>query len=217
MAHVLKDTILPCNGKSCNDCNECIHDVDLFNNNDNMKETCNNCESLIRNYKGSDRVQFNACCSRCIISYANGNRPRTIEFNTGPMLDIKRPEWCPKAKGFTKIYEGYNAQETPSKSTQMCLPPPPPKTEKKVLTYSEKRELLLKLPKRLEWSEIEEGGVYVIPKILSQSRKVVRVVVKTDTLIRCSEIDEFGKESQVCSSIYPNDIESVFITKLLKY
>jgi hypothetical protein len=85
------------------------------------------------------------------------------------------------------------------------------------MTYSERREKLMALPKRLKWDEIEEGGVYVIPKILSQARKVVRVVMKTDDILRCSEIDEFGKESQVLTSVYPRDIDVVFITKVLKY
>ena len=85
------------------------------------------------------------------------------------------------------------------------------------MTYTERREKLMELPKHVEWDDIEEGGVYVIPKILSQSRKVVRVVMKSDTLLRCSEIDEYGEESKTLSSVYPKDIDTVFITKVLKY
>jgi hypothetical protein len=73
------------------------------------------------------------------------------------------------------------------------------------------------LPKHIEWCDIQEDEVYVIPKILSQSRKVIRVVCKNDNFLRYSEIDEYGNESHTLSSIYPKDIDAVFMTKLLKY
>jgi hypothetical protein len=41
--------------------------------------------------------------------------------------------------------------------------------------------------------------------------------MKSDTLLRCSEIDEYGEESKTLSSVYPKDIDTVFITKVLKY
>ena len=41
--------------------------------------------------------------------------------------------------------------------------------------------------------------------------------MKNDTLLRYSEIDEYGKESQTLCSVYPRDIDVVFMTKVLKY
>lgn len=221
MAHVIENKSHPCYGLDCKDCEKCIFDVDLFNEDNKMKETCNKCPSLIRNYTSNDRVQFNACCDRSIINYVTYSRPRNIQYKVGPMLDIITPSWCPKARGITKEYKTYS-EISSLPSTTSTTPPPAPLTvvqpePKKILTYQEKRDGMLKLPKRTSWEEIEEGEVYVIPKILYQSRKVVRVVFKSDTCIRCSEIDEFGNESKTCSSVYPSDIDSVFITKLHKY
>jgi hypothetical protein len=85
------------------------------------------------------------------------------------------------------------------------------------MTYYERREKLKTLPRHLAWDEIQENGVYVIPKLLSQARKVVKVIMKTENLIRTVEINEHGDESTYSSTIYPNDLETVFITKIHKY
>ena len=86
-----------------------------------------------------------------------------------------------------------------------------------VLTYTEKRERMKNLPKHLKWEELKEGEIYVIPKILYQSRKVIKIVFKTENLIRCSEIDEKGEESTILSSIYPTDIDLCLLQKLIIY
>lgn len=214
---MINNTNHPCYGLDCKECDTCIFDVDLFKE-DKMKNTCNDCSSLVRNYIGENRLQFNACCDRCIINYVSYSRPRNIQYKVGNMLDIIRPTWCPKERGVTKEYKSYtevNSMASTPTTTPPALPAATP--SKKFLTYSEKREMLMKLPKRTEWEDINEGDVYVIPKIMSQSRKVIRVVVKTDSCVRYLDIDEFGKESTVCSSMYKSDIDSVFITKLHKY
>lgn len=227
MTHIIDDNINhPCYGMNCNECETCKFDRDLFvehkKSNQHM-DNCNSCEycgNLIRNYIGEEKLKFNACCGRVLINIGNTDRPRIIKANTGHMLPLPTPDWCPKKRGVTKEYlttsELQNeVRSLPSPSTVSTANS---NTEiNKPMTYSERREKMMQLPKHIEWDDIEEGGVYVIPKILHQSRKVVRVVVKTESLLRCSEIDEYGKESQVLTSVYPRDIDMVFITKVLKY
>ena len=83
------------------------------------------------------------------------------------------------------------------------------------LTYSEKRELMKELPKHIEWADIKEGNKYVIPRILSQSRKIVKVITKTDMCCTCHEISEFdGNEYTYNCSVYPSDLDAVFITEI---
>ena len=213
MAHIIDFTnpLHPCHGLDCRECETCIFDEDLFAEKDRKKNSmesneCGYCSSLVKNYFGDDKLQFEACCNRSIVNYNSYTKPRTIIAKCGPMLPIKTPAWCPKKRGVIKESIQYKGEENKEK----------PKSVKD-LTYSEKKELLMSLPKHLEWDEIEEGGIYVIPKILSQDRKVVRVVVKSDNIIRYSEIDEYGEEGRALTSIYPRDIDTVFITKLLKY
>lgn len=239
MAHVLDSSDIditnvsnpnhPCAGKNCNECDSCIFDQDLFlDKNQNKKNmdnctSCHLCNNLIKNYIGDDRLQFNACCGRYTIMFNNYSRPRVIRANAGAMLPLDPPEWCPKNRGITNmcISSEALAQEM-SKALPAVVSVPTHSVELenktyKTMTYTERREKMMALPKRITWDEIEEDGIYVIPKILSQSRKVVRVIMKSETLLRCSEIDEYGKESQVLCSIYPKDIDAVFITKVLKY
>lgn len=225
MTYVIGNTNHPCYPKDCKDCEICIFDEDLFKDKKmKNKELCNNCESLLKHYVQKNDIQFNAACGKSFILFDRTERPRNIKYKVGPMLDIEAPYWCPKKKGVTKEYADYDSILKEDKEHEESMAEhkespatPPKKEEKKVLTYYEKKELLMKLPRRVEWDDIEEGEVYVIPKLLYQSRKVVRIVIKTESLIRCSEIDEFGKENQICTSIYPKDIESIFLTKLHKY
>lgn len=231
MAHVLDTEINPnhpCAGKNCNECESCIFDQDLFLDKNQSKKdmdactSCHLCPNLVKNYTGDDRIRFNACCGRYTIIFNTYSRPRIIKANTGPMLPLTPPDWCPRNRGITKMCVSSEAlaqdvnKALPAPS-QVSTPTEPVVKTYKTMTYTERREKLMELPKHLTWDEIEEDGIYVIPKILSQSRKVVRVVMKSDTLLRCSEIDEYGKESQVLCSIYPRDIDTVFITKVLKF
>ena len=103
------------------------------------------------------------------------------------------------------------------------LLPPPPTTSQassevpfKNLSYYEKMKRLSELPKHMTWDEIKVGNTYVIPKILTKKMKIVKVVEKTAAMIRCSEIED-GKESLYMTTIYPNDVEAVFIVKFLTF
>ena len=94
----------------------------------------------------------------------------------------------------------------------------PIKKSFKDMTYTEKREKLKELPKHIEWGEIKEGSLYVIPKILSQSRKVVKVIAKTDTCCVCHEISQYtGEEYTYSCNVYPSDLDAVFITELRNF
>lgn len=119
--------------------------------------------------------------------YGVRREPKPIQMNVGPMIDVIKPTWCPKDRGIV------------------------------VECYNEKREALMALPRHLSLEEIEEGEIYVIPKLQSQKRKVIKVIQKSDTHFRYCEIDENGKESSYSSTVYPKDIEYVFVTKLHRF
>lgn len=174
-------------------------------------ETCNKCNDLRKTYLGEDKLRFDASCNRSVVRYPNREEFKLIKACTGVLLDIPCPDWCPKKRGVIREYRHQNEGDGETK----CLPLP--SKGKVKLSYSEKKEKLLNLPKHIKWEDIKEDKIYVIPKILFQSRKVVRVIIKNDEMIRCSEIDEYGNESNKLTSIYPKDIESVFITELLKF
>lgn len=251
MAYVIDNPNHPCVGKSCNDCETCIFDIDIdeiqpkpqkmtttipkecgqlpqcftgyscdyceFNEENRMKETCNRCPNFIKNYVDEDELIFNACCGKVIIDYGDYSRPRVIKFRSGHMLDVDVPNWCPKKNGIDKqilkpVGNGSYTDENEA------TPPPLPKEESyKNLSYFDRKEKMRKFSRHITWDEIEEDEVYVIPKILSQKRKVIKVVTKTDNIIRATEIDEYGTESTFCTTIYPNDVEMVFITKIHKF
>lgn len=255
MAFVIDNPNHPCVGKSCNDCETCIFDIDIdeiqpkpktssmpsqcgqltkcytgthcenceFNEETNkdktmINETCNKCQQLIKNYIDDEKLLFNACCGKVIIDYTTYTRPRVIRYKTGHMLDIHTPDWCPKKRGIDKQVLKPSFNGAYSDEDEVVSPPPlPNQATKQSLTYYEKREKLKMLPKHLTWEEIKENEVYVIPRILSQARKIIKVVLKTDNILRTVEINEHGKESTYFSTIYPNDIETVFITKIHKY
>lgn len=215
MAHTIDFTSPshPCYGLDCSECETCIFDEDLFVEKDRKdysmeSNECKYCSSLIKNYIGDDKIQFEACCGRSLVDYNSYTKPKTIMAKCGPMLSIITPSWCPKKRGVIKESIQYRGEEEKEEEKPKAI---------KDLSYFEKKELLMKLPKHLQWDEIEEGEIYVIPKILSQDRKVVRVVVKSDNLIRYSEIDEYGEEGRALTSIFPRDIDTIFITKLLKF
>ena len=151
-----------------------------------------------------------------------------------------RPTWCPlnnnkKNPSYvfgemtTKKIEKEQSKEVKSLPAVPATPPKPIPTEAEVLeelrkkpveslTYSERRTLMKDLPKHLKWDEIEEGKTYVIPKIMSQGRKIVKVSSKTSGVCVCHEINETtGNEYSYTCNIYPSDLDAVFITELREF
>jgi len=190
-----------------------------------MNEKCNNCPNLIKNFLGDDRLAFNACCGKVIIDYTNYTRPRVIKYKTGHMLDIECPDWCPKKKGIDKqILKPIDSANYKDVTNEPPTPPPlqlpsTPSTQTTTvpLTYYQKREKMKELPKHLTWDEIKENEIFVIPKLLYQPRKVIRVISKSNFMIRYNEINDRGAESSYVGTMYSSDLETVFITKLHKY
>lgn len=81
------------------------------------------------------------------------------------------------------------------------------------MNYSDKMAMLKELKPRIEWKDIEVGKIYVIPKILYKQRKVVIVKEKTDTILRCKEVDENGKETVFVSTYLPTEVEMLFLVE----
>lgn len=211
----------PCRGKDCKDCETCIFDEDLFldkvqpNKITNMcnRRLCNECVNLTRSYEMRSGGRFDAACKIVTYEALGTSRPRRIDFNISVGQSIVAPCWCPLRE---------NAQQLglPSPSQVSTRPKPQetgphPSTE---LSYAERREKMKELPKHLEWDDIKEGGIYIIPKILSQARKIVKVITKTEMCCSCHEISETtGNEYQYTCSVYPSDLDAVFITELRNF
>ena len=200
-----------CNGLSCENCETCKFDEDLFiPKNQSMKPICNYCEYLVKNFLGDDRRFFNACCSKNLVDCGSYVRPMTIEYHTFQMADIERPFWCP-------IKEKETSLTLPKKIEAVTV-----KTEEKKpfssLTFSEKKEFIKTLTPITKWEDIKVDHYYVIPKLASTTKKIIRVETKTDNLIRCHEISEYsGTEYSTITTIHNDDAELNLIVELRNY
>ena len=199
----------PCFGKDCTECETCIFDEDLFNREKYIKskenkmcnrKLCNGCVNLIRDYEHCAPGRFDAACK--VVSYSAFGRshPRKIDYNLSPTQDITAPNWCPVKDSATQLL-------LPSKTTT-------PSTAPMYTSYSDRREKMKELKRHIDWDDIKEGNIYVIPKILSQARKIVKVITKTDLSCICHEISEYtGSEYSYNTTLYPSDLDAVFITE----
>ena len=213
----------PCRGMDCKDCITCRFDEYLFpdgvqpnkkKENNMDRKLCNQCVNLERNYEMRFGGRFDAACKICTYEALGATRPRRIDFNVSVGSDIVTPDWCPlKAKlpyGLPSPTTVSSARPKPQETG-----PQPSANESGELTYAEKRDRMKLLPKHLEWDDIQEGHVYIIPRIMNQSRKLVRVLSKTEMCCSCHEISETtGNEYQYICSVYPNDLDAVFITEI---
>ena len=221
----------PCSGKDCKDCETCIFDEDLFidkvqpnKRKDIMSSNlCNFCANLEKSFEHREPGRFDAACRAVTYDTWSCSRPRRIDYNLSQTQDIVRPTWCPMNNPNNK----HMALPSPSQVSTPLVPPYTPKPQNieelrkksvNLLTYSEKRELMKELPRHLEWDEIEEGKTYVIPKIMNQLRKIVKVSSKTSGVCVCHEINEStGHEYSYSCNIYPSDLDAVFITEYRKF
>ena len=204
----------PCRGKVCKDCETCIFDEDLFvekpikiNNMCNDK-LCNNCVNLEKSYENIVTKQYDIAC-RAVSYEAFGHiRPRRIANNISDRDEVKRPNWCPLKNGNTQ---------------QKLVATAPNMQQKQVTTpaytsYADRREKLKELRPHIAWEDLKEGNYYIIPKILSKARKVVKVITKTDLCCICHEISEYtGNEYTYNTTIYPSDLECVFINEIRNF
>lgn len=182
------------------------------------RTTCHGCPNLVKRYNSTDTIQFAAQCAVSLTKMPDSSLiPMTIDEKAGPMKKLDTPSWCPLNQGLkTKIYRPeikYENEQTKDNKTEGNEP----KREFKALTYNEKRERLKQLPKRLNWEDIKIGELYVIPRIMYQKCKIIKVNTKTKDTITYSEIDFKGGETKSFTSLNPNDIELVFMTKYLKF
>lgn len=210
----------PCRGKDCKDCETCIFDEDLFldkvqpNKKENMsKRLCNECVNLSKSYEMRDCGRFDAACKIVTYEALGTSRPRRIDFNVAAGQSIVAPCWCPLNENPQLALP--NSSQVSSARPKPQETGPQPSTPSANLTYTEKRERMKNLPKHIKWEDIKEGNIYVIPKILSQSRKIVKVVTKTAMCCSCHEISETtGNEYSYLCSVYPTDLDAVFITEI---
>ena len=208
----------PCEGLSCENCVSCKFDEPLFDELEQKEEkemeTCNLCGYLIKAFVGCDKLTFNATCGlnmSCSPSYL---KPTTIAYGLNRYDEVKRPSWCPK------VCERKNKEENvvkPIPISPIDEDPQPKKVEFKDMSYTEKREVLKKMPTHLKWDDITVGETYFMPRILSSSYKKVMVESKTEFMIRVKEVLNDGSLASYSTSIYPNDVESVFITTIKEF
>lgn len=223
----------PCAGKDCIKCDTCIFDRNIFENgitpneslkkieedkrkNMNNERLCNNCVNLSRSYSNCYEGRYDASCKVATYEAFGTTRPRRIDSNLTPNQTIISPNWCPLKSSNAQLCLPVLSKQTnpiPSSTT-----PKTPNTAEHVSTYTsqnDRREKMKLLKRHLEWADIQEGKMYVIPKILSQSRKIVKVITKTDMSCICHEISEYtGNEYTYNCTVYPSDLDAVFITEL---
>lgn len=214
----------PCAGKDCIECETCIFDRELFldgitpneekknktsNNMCSNNRLCNNCPNLTRNYEHCEEGHFDAACK--VVSYEafGEKRPRRIDYNLAPNQSIASPTWCPLKDSGAQLLLTAKPSDTPSPAIAKA----PTYT-----TYTERREKMKSLKSHLSWDEIQEGKTYVIPRILNQSRKIVKVITKTELSCTCHEISEYtGAEYTYNSTFYPSDLDAVFIAEIHEF
>ena len=190
----------PCHGKSCNECETCIFDEPITDNSVRILPCCNKCEYLIKNYITG--FVFNASCAKHLISTDNIERPRIIQRNvSGINADIYRPDWCPKINAGQK----------------QVLSLPAPSKAATYDEYIEKRNKMVELPSVMDWKEIKEGDICVVPKLLRSERKVLLVKGRDEYVLKCVELNENLEPTSTFTNIYSNDIDVHFIVKMHKF
>ena len=209
MAHAIFNEDHPCHGKSCMDCETCIFDEPIFDDNEKKMVTglCNECGYLVKKYVfGEGSRCYDATCGKHLIMTSNIQRERVIQRGVFGNVAITAPDWCPKKA------------ELPirSKETQLTLPPPPAKP----YHYDElieRRNKMKELPSVYSWKDLKEGDICVIPTLLRQKRKIVVIREKTDYVLKCTELNENLEYQSKVVNIYSNDIDANFIVKYHKF
>ncbi len=222
----------PCAGKDCLQCETCIFDRDLFeehitpnerlkkesknNNLNNMcsSRLCNGCVNLEKSYENCLPNHFDAACKAASYTAFGVSRARRIDYNLSISHSIVAPNWCPLKDSKAQLL----LTATPEVPTRPRPQDTGPRSTQPPTSYSDKRERMKGLRKHIEWDDIEEGKIYVIPKILSQARKIVKVITKTNMSCICHEISEYtGNEYNFNCTVYPSDLDAVFITELRNF
>ena len=195
----------PCFGKSCEGCQTCMFDEPIPDTSLRLLPRCNECGYLIKQFDDRHR-SFNASCAKHMIISENIERARIIQRNiTSNEAPIYKPDWCPKI-----------ITATPTQPTSLLLPA----VINKPVTYDdyvEKRNKMKELPSVMDWKNINEGDMCVVPRILRQKRKLVLVKERTDYVLKCVELNEEFQPTSNYINIYSNDIDVQFIVKIHKF
>ena len=194
----------PCFGKSCEGCETCMFDEPIPDRSLRILPQCNECGYLIKQYSGS-KSEFSASCAKHMIMTENVERARIIQRNVSGNAPIYRPDWCPKIM-----------TATPTQPTKLMLPA----VINKPVTYDdyvEKRNRMKELPSVMNWKDIKEGDMCVVPRILRQKRKVILVKERNEYVLKCVELDDNLNPTSSYINIYSNDIDIQFIVKIHKF
>ena len=195
----------PCFGKSCEGCEVCMFDEPIPDKSLRILPQCNECGYLIKHYVNNNS-EYNALCAKHMIITENVERARTIQRNvSGKDAPVYRPDWCPKIM-----------TATPTQPTKLMLPA----VINKPVTYDdyvEKRNRMKELPSIMDWKNIKEGDMCVVPRILRQKRKLVLVKERTDYVLKCIELNDNFQPTSTYINIYSNDIDVQFIVKIHKF
>ena len=222
----------PCRGKDCLQCETCIFDRDIFedgitpnerakkltkSNNMCGERLCNNCVNLARYYEHCVDGHFDAACKATSYQAFGEVRPRRIAYSLAMNQDVHCPNWCPLKDSKAQLLLPSQSQVS-SRPRPQDTGPRSSTTTQVPTTYSDRREMMKSLRRHIEWENIEEGKMYVIPKILNQARKIVKVITKTNMSCICHEISEYtGNEYNYNCTVYPSDLDAVFITEYHKF
>jgi hypothetical protein len=95
----------------------------------------------------------------------------------------------------------------------MSLPAVLDKAKTEYEKYNEKRKKMEKLPRHVEWEDIKEGKLYVIPQIIKQKGKIVRAGRKTEYTLMCNAVDENLQDTCFIHNVYRKDIDAIFIVE----
>lgn len=161
-----------------------------------LRNICNYCESLKKEYYGAYSTSVRAVCEACKNTLGAAKYIDTV-FSDVETIDT--PVWCPKRQSDDSAAYG---QTSP----------------KKEYTYTEKRSIIMDFPRNVAWEDIKEGSLYVIPKILYTPMKVVKVesIDKTKAICRELSFDD-GFRERYTTYIYPNDIDAIMLVPFHKY
>jgi hypothetical protein len=199
----------PCFGKSCEGCETCMFDEPIPDRTLNILPRCNECGYLIKQYTGKYKggsldMEFNASCAKHMIISENIERARIIQRCVRGNESIYRPDWCPKV---------ITATPEPVKLSLPAVINKPATYD----DYIEKRNKMKELPSVMNWKDIKEGDMCVVPRILRQKRKLVLVKERTDYVLKCVELRDNLEPTSTYLNIYSNDIDVNFIVKIHKF
>lgn len=166
--------------------------------NNKIENLCDYCGYLIKDYSNETKGEYIACCGKCWENCLPKIISRTIKSGE----KIHSPFWCHKLVGDKKKGELV--------ATSSPQPPQNDSTETK-------RDKIEGLPTHLKWDDIEEGVTYVIPPIMNQKLRVVRVDSKTDYCIRCFALNSNMQADGSVYHIYKRDLDMIFIVKYHKH